>query len=583
MARHRNVRGYNYDDDFDDDDLYGQSVDDDYCISPATAAQFIYSKRDRHQSFTEPLEEEGELEQDEDMNNPRGADTALSSVDQARLHSCLDHMREVLGDTVVEQVMIDAVLQCKFDEAKALDLVFQQDNNKNIKSISQAASSARPAKEAIFPSLQTLANEQCMLSSLEKHTQLIKNKPAQSFHSNFSLHDMLLGEPDTFTTSVKNEHCVSGFSSNLSLSALISDGVSQTFGGFNSGVSDISLNDLISDSNMDTCISKESNLLAARLSDISFPHLDSTYKDQGLKQSQEESTFSSGTLDVLNYDQNCEVGGLSRSPMPDSQSDLFSGLQAMLHNTDGFHTSTNEGTTYGSSSLADLIQKHNELNPLMDFSFSTLEENSPSGRETQVGSLLPLSQLSDQSPTKLTIPLLTTSLSSLAVSENAGAKTSTLSLSELIAEANVSASEDVQLNLTHAMPCPNIDLSDLIKSPKGIEESAESVILPKEQVKPNYMCKKATHSKKMHNCKTKRKKIYWAKTLKAKPSAFALSLCFGYAPKTFGENILMLHRGHIGNPAELATDMDQPTLIPFNFQTPSPDDIVKESQKKAFC
>ncbi|XP_053314522.1 HBS1-like protein isoform X1 [Spea bombifrons] len=146
MARHRNVRGYNYDDDFDDDDLYGQSVDDDYCISPATAAQFIYSKRDRHQSFTEPLEEEGELEQDEDMNNPRGADTALSSVDQARLHSCLDHMREVLGDTVVEQVMIDAVLQCKFDEAKALDLVFQQDNNKNIKSISQAASSARPAK-----------------------------------------------------------------------------------------------------------------------------------------------------------------------------------------------------------------------------------------------------------------------------------------------------------------------------------------------------------------------------------------------------------------------------------------------------
>ncbi|KAG8444585.1 hypothetical protein GDO86_009666 [Hymenochirus boettgeri] len=144
MARHRNVRGYNYDDDFEDEDFYGHSVEDDYCISPATAAQFIYSKRDRHTSFTEPLEEE---EEDNDFEKTKSEHLSLSSVDQAQLYSCLEHMREVLGDSVVEQVMIDAVLQCQFDVAKALDLVFKQDCNRNMKPDNQElASTERPTK-----------------------------------------------------------------------------------------------------------------------------------------------------------------------------------------------------------------------------------------------------------------------------------------------------------------------------------------------------------------------------------------------------------------------------------------------------
>uniref|UniRef100_A0A2I3HHZ6 HBS1-like protein n=1 Tax=Nomascus leucogenys TaxID=61853 RepID=A0A2I3HHZ6_NOMLE len=87
MARHRNVRGYNYDEDFEDDDLYGQSVEDDYCISPSTA----------------------------------------------RLYSCLDHMREVLGDSVPDEILIEAVLKNKFDVQKALSGVLEQDRVQSLK------------------------------------------------------------------------------------------------------------------------------------------------------------------------------------------------------------------------------------------------------------------------------------------------------------------------------------------------------------------------------------------------------------------------------------------------------------------
>uniref|UniRef100_A0A2K6NR72 HBS1-like protein n=1 Tax=Rhinopithecus roxellana TaxID=61622 RepID=A0A2K6NR72_RHIRO len=97
MAWHRNVRGYNYDEDFEDDDLYGQSVEDDYCISPSTA----------------------------------------------RLYSCLDHMREVLGDAVPDEILIEAVLKNKFDVQKALSGVLEQDRVQNLKDKNEGTVSTR--------------------------------------------------------------------------------------------------------------------------------------------------------------------------------------------------------------------------------------------------------------------------------------------------------------------------------------------------------------------------------------------------------------------------------------------------------
>uniref|UniRef100_A0A8B9EZX8 HBS1 like translational GTPase n=1 Tax=Amazona collaria TaxID=241587 RepID=A0A8B9EZX8_9PSIT len=156
MSRHRNVRGYNYDEDFEDDDVYGQSVEDDYCISPSTgsghtvvslsspentakAAQFIYSRRDKPATSAEPLEEEYGYEGTDDTADYFASSHQLTEVDRARLNSCLDQMREVLAESVPEQTMVQAVLDTKFDVQKALDLVLSQGSKQHVKTKNEDA------------------------------------------------------------------------------------------------------------------------------------------------------------------------------------------------------------------------------------------------------------------------------------------------------------------------------------------------------------------------------------------------------------------------------------------------------------
>lgn len=130
MSRHRNVRTMNYEDEYyDDDEVYGHSYDDSYCVSPATAAQFTFN-RERDVNLSSYMEEgipEEEDESDPEPLSDSGRDNLkLDDVEQAKLNSCKEEIVNVIGDTIPEHIVSQAVVKHQYNIQAALNELLNQ-------------------------------------------------------------------------------------------------------------------------------------------------------------------------------------------------------------------------------------------------------------------------------------------------------------------------------------------------------------------------------------------------------------------------------------------------------------------------
>ncbi|XP_017304218.1 HBS1-like protein isoform X3 [Diaphorina citri] len=135
MSRHRNVRSLRYSDEYDYDDVYGHSVEDDHSISP-TDESFLFdrSKTTQIASFLGTSVEEEPEEEEED--NPPVIESpphpVLSDLEEAQLQSCLDKIRDIVGDSVPDSVVVDTVIRNQFDVDRSLDQILNSGSSGSV-------------------------------------------------------------------------------------------------------------------------------------------------------------------------------------------------------------------------------------------------------------------------------------------------------------------------------------------------------------------------------------------------------------------------------------------------------------------
>lgn len=187
-----------YNDEYDGyDDVYGHSVDDDNCISPSDASQWIYDRAKGQQSMSafmannENIEEEDEdegCENGESSYNKKRRDSenfqmpVLDDLTQAKLMSCMEEIRNVVGDTTSDRQIVETVMKYDYDVAKALDNILNAPSN----SVREKRT-PRPAKDQLEKGIVPKILEPKQTKPLAVTTVITAQLPERSIKKGFDI------------------------------------------------------------------------------------------------------------------------------------------------------------------------------------------------------------------------------------------------------------------------------------------------------------------------------------------------------------------------------------------------------------
>lgn len=121
---------------YDDFNAVVGSLDEQECISPTDANTWIFdrargqSSLDNFLSTNEDIQEEEESEFDgrDRRNSENYKLPELNDVDKAKLMSCMEEIRNIIGDSCSDKRIVEAVMMNDFDFSKALDTILIADS-----------------------------------------------------------------------------------------------------------------------------------------------------------------------------------------------------------------------------------------------------------------------------------------------------------------------------------------------------------------------------------------------------------------------------------------------------------------------